>query len=233
MDGTANLLAATTAFVGSHFLLSHPLRAPLTQRFGEKGFVPIYSAVALATFVWFVSAAKSSTDGTMWWIADQGVWDVATLVMLFASILLAGSLLGNPAMVDPTLKPRIPDQPRGALAVTRHPMMWGITIWALVHVVLWGTAANLIVATGMGVLAFFGSRAQDAKKQRLLGDAWHAYEAKTSFWPFGAQIKGRAPWRAAIPGLSVLLGGTAFWLIATAAHQWSGGPVAGPWRWLP
>ena len=50
-------------------------------------------------------------------------------------------------------------------------MMWGVTIWALVHVVLWGTAANLIVATGMGVLAFFGSRAQDAKKQRLLGDA--------------------------------------------------------------
>ena len=94
MDGTANLLAATTAFVGSHFLLSHPLRAPLTQRFGEKGFVPVYSAVALATFVWFVAAAKSSTDGAMWWIADQGVWDLATLVMLFASILLAGSLLG-------------------------------------------------------------------------------------------------------------------------------------------
>ncbi len=232
MTGIANLLAATTAFVGSHFLLSHPLRGPLTSRFGERGFLPIYGIVAIATFAWFIAAAASAPGEPVWWVAGQGVWDVATLVMLGAAILLAGSFVGNPAAVDPSLRPRIPAQPRGVLAITRHPMMWAFTLWGLVHAALWGSAANLIVAAGIVVLAFFGSRAQDAKKERLLGENWRAYEAKTSFWPFGAQVARRATWRAVVPGAGVLLGGLVFWLVATGVHGWLGGPVAGPWRWL-
>ncbi len=232
MDGLGNLLAATIAFVGSHFVLSHPLRRPLTARLGEKGFLPLYSVVAIATFTWFISAAVAAPNGPVWWIAAPGLWDLATLVMLGAAILLVGSLVGNPAMVDPSLRPRMPEAPRGVLAVTRHPMMWAFTIWAVVHVVLWGTPANLIVAAGIGILAFFGSRAQDGKKAMLLGDSWRTWEGRTSFWPFGAQVSHRAPWRAAIPQWGVLLGGIVIWLVATAAHGWLGGPLAGPWRWF-
>ncbi len=227
-----NLVAATAAFVGSHFLLSHPLRRPLTARFGERGFLPIYVAVAVASFAWFIAAAVSAPAGPVWWVAGPGLWDVATLVMLGAAVLLAGSFVGNPAAVDPTLRPRVPDRPRGVLAITRHPMMWSFTLWAAVHAILWGSAANLVVAAGIGALAFFGARAQDAKKEVLLGGAWQAWEARTSFWPFGAQVTGRAPWRAAVPSSPVLAGGAALWLLATAAHSWMGGPVAGPWRWL-
>ncbi len=233
MQGCNDLLAATIAFVGGHFLLSHPLRRPLTARLGEQGFTGLYSAVALATFAWFIVAAVGAPGGPIWWIAGQGAWDGATLVMLFAAILLAGSLVGNPATVDPTLKPRMPDRARGVLAITRHPMMWAFTLWACMHALLWGSTANLIVAGGIGTLAFFGSRAQDSKKARLLGDAWRGWQAKTSFWPFGAQLAGRASWRSAIPNAAVLGGGLVFWLVATWAHARAGGPVAGPWRWLP
>lgn len=232
MHGFLVLLAAATAFVGSHFLLSHPLRRSLTARFGEGRFLLIYTVVALATFGRLVAAALYAPAGPVWWIAGRGVWDLATIIMLGAAILVAGSLVGNPAVVDPTLKPRMPDEPRGVLAITRHPMNWAFTIWAIVHVVLWGTAGNLIVAGAMAVLAFFGSLAQDSKKARLLGDAWRSWEAKTSFWPFGAQLRGRTSWRAAVPGPRVLAGGVLLWLLATAAHQWTGGPVAGPWRWF-
>lgn len=232
MDGNANLLAAAVAFVGSHFLLSHPFRRPLTAKLGERGFVPIYSLVALLTFAWFVGAAVAAPSGPAWWIAGPGLWDLATVVMLAAAVLLAGSLVGNPAMVDPTLKPRVPELPRGVLAVTRHPMMWAFTLWGAVHAVLWGTPANLIVALGIATLAFFGARAQDGKKAGLLGAAWQGWQAQTSFWPFGAQLARRASWAAAVPGPGVLLGGVALWLVATAAHSWLGGPVAGPWRWV-
>lgn len=232
MDGCYGLLAATVAFVGGHFLLSHPLRPALAGRLGERAFTGLYSVVALATFAWFVAAAVAAPGGPVWWIAGRGLWDLATLVMLVASILLAGSLVGNPAMVDPTLKPRVPDRPSGVLAITRHPMMWAFTLWGGVHALLWGSTSNLIVATGIAILAFFGARAQDAKKARVLGDLWRGWQAKTSFWPFGAQVAGRTPWRAAIPSAAVLAGGVAFWLIATWAHAKAGGPVAGPWRWL-
>ena len=232
MHSLPNLAAGGIAFVGSHFALSHPLRPALTARLGETRFTILYSIVAAITLTWFVLAAIGAPATPLWWVAPPGIWDLATLVMLLAAILLAGSLVGNPAMVDPTLQPNIPASPRGVLAITRHPMMWAFTLWAVVHVVLWGSAANLIVSAAIGILAFFGARAQDGKKARLLGPAWQAWQGKTSFWPFGAQFTGRAPWRAAVPNAVIVVGGIAIWLVATGAHQWAGGPVAGPWRWI-
>ena len=232
MHGLANLLAGAVAFVGSHFLLSHTLRPALAARLGEQRFTILYSIVAAITLSWFVLAAIATPATPLWWVAPPGLWDLGTLVMLLAAILLAGSLVGNPALVDPTLRPAIPAAPRGVLAMTRHPMMWAFSLWAIVHAALWGSAANLIVSAGIFTLAFFGAQAQDTKKARLLGAAWQGWQAKTSFWPFGAQIGGRAPWRATMPRAAVLGAGLAIWLIATLAHPWLGGPVAGPWRWI-
>src|SRR3546814_3636801 len=65
--------------------------------------------------------------------------------MLFASVLLAGSLRGNPAAVNPKGRIDLPDRPHGVYAITRHPMMWAFIIWALVHMALWGSTANLIL----------------------------------------------------------------------------------------
>ena len=50
MDPLVSLAAASAAFVGSHFAMSHPLRAPLVATVGEKPFLGLYSLVALATF---------------------------------------------------------------------------------------------------------------------------------------------------------------------------------------
>ncbi|HCH94034.1 MAG TPA: MFS transporter, partial [Erythrobacter sp.] len=53
-----SLLAASLAFVGMHFALSHPLRAPMARKLGENGFRALYSLVALATFVWAARAFR-------------------------------------------------------------------------------------------------------------------------------------------------------------------------------
>src|SRR5206468_3624603 len=44
------LLLSAFAFVGTHFLMSHPLREPLVGRVGEGPFRGIYVVVALITF---------------------------------------------------------------------------------------------------------------------------------------------------------------------------------------
>ena len=131
MHGIANLLVSAIAFVGSHFALSHPLRPALTARLGETRFTILYSIVAAITITWFVLAAIAAPAAPLWWIAAPGIWDLATLVMLLAAILLAGSLVGNPALVDPTLRPNIPAAPRGVLAITRQPDDVGV--FALGH----------------------------------------------------------------------------------------------------
>ena len=55
----ANLTAASLAFVGTHFALSHPLRAPLVRITGEKAFPALYSLVAFATLGWLVMAFRA------------------------------------------------------------------------------------------------------------------------------------------------------------------------------
>ena len=98
-----SLLAASLAFVGMHFALSHPLRGPLVGALGENGFRALYSLVALATFVWAAMAFRAVGPGgvPLWNGSGDALWAIATVIMLIASVLLAGSFQRNPALPDP------------------------------------------------------------------------------------------------------------------------------------
>ena len=232
MGSSTCLALAMASFVGTHLLLSHPLRGPLVRVIGEKAFLGLYSLVAFGTLGWTIHTAWRLPPEVPHWIAPTGFWHGATLVMLLAAILLVGSLIGNPAMVAPTGRPSFPAQARGVYAITRHPMMWAFILWAIVHAALWGTDANLIIAAGIGGLALIGSLGQDAKKAQALGAPWRDWQARTSYIPFAALLAGKARWRDAIPGPVALIGGTALWLLASWLHPVLGGPVAGPWLWI-
>lgn len=225
------LIIALAAFVGSHLLLSHPLRAPLVARIGESGFMGLYAVVAFATLIWAVQAFEAAPVGVPLWQAGDGHWAVATVIMLFASILFAGSVIGNPALPQPGAEQMAAAPARGVLAITRHPMMWAFALWALVHALVSPRPAVLVLTTAIALLAVVGSAGQDAKKARLMGAAWRDWSARTSFVPFANQLAGRTPWRDAMPPLFVLILGIALWLAASWAHPILGGPVAGIWRW--
>jgi uncharacterized membrane protein len=137
-------------------------------------------------------------------------------------ILLAGSLIGNPALPTPMAQTQARAEPRGVFLVTRHPMMWGIALWALSHIVLWWSTRTLITALAMGVLALVGAYLQDAKKRALMGDAWATWERRTSYWPRWGKFLSVG----AVP----LVGGAVLWLVASWLHFYVAGIPAGPWR---
>jgi len=232
MSCTALLAIAMASFVGTHLILSHPLRAPLVRVVGDRGFLGIYSLVAALTLGATIYVARIAPSQPPLWVAPVWLWNIVTVAMLLAAILLAGSLVGNPAMVDPTGEPRFPEAPRGVLAITRHPMLWAFMLWAICHALIWSTPANLVVTGGIGLLALIGSLAQDRKKLRTVGEPWRQWQARTGYVPFSAQLSGRLSWRAALPGPLILIGGIIIWLGATWLHPLLGGPVAGPWMWL-
>ena len=51
-----SLIAASAAFVGSHFVLSHPLRSRVVAAVGPAGFQGVYSLFAFASLGWMVMA---------------------------------------------------------------------------------------------------------------------------------------------------------------------------------
>lgn len=226
-----SLIAASIAFVGTHFLLSHPLRRPLVARIGAAGFLGLYALVAFATLGWMAEAFRKAPPEPLWWEVGEAGWAVASAVMLVASILFVGSLVRNPAMPDPTGKAPKISPPRGVFRITRHPMMWGFALWAVVHGAVFPTAANLVLSAAILVLALVGAALQDRKKEALYPKDWPRWEAETSYWPFARQIRGQARWT--IGDAHALGGGLVVWLAATWAHVPLGSPMAaGIWRWI-
>jgi uncharacterized membrane protein len=157
------------------------------------------------------------------WVAPDWVWWASAAIMLVASILLVGSFAGNPAL--PGARKNAAD-PRGVLAITRHPMMWSFALWALAHALVWPQPSVLVLAAGIALLELAGAAGQEAKKSKLQPDFWPRWQAKTAFIPF----TGPAPIGALWPGWAVLLGGIALWLVATWAHPLLGAPAVGLWR---
>jgi len=224
------VLAAVIAFIGTHFLLSHPLRAPIVGRIGERGFLGLYSLVAAITLGWVIVAFRAVGPEQPWWPVGEALWIVATLVMLIASVLLMGSLIGNPALPNPGTPSAAPSEARGVFAITRHPMMWSFALWGVAHIIVMPTLSNIILAKAIILLALVGAALQDRKKETLQPERWRAWEAKTSYWPFAAIASGRARFGGFRP--HDLAGGLTLWLAATWAHGPLAGMPAGIWRWI-
>jgi uncharacterized membrane protein len=225
MDPLTSLALATIAFVGTHLLMSHPLRPGLVRKLGERAFAGVYSLVAFATLGWMIYAYQLSPLGHRW-VAPVWAWWTVSVLTLVAMILLVGSLIRNPAFPHPGARPTEIPPPRGVFAITRHPMNWSFMLWAAGHAALQGTTRNLIVTGGVFLLALLGSIGQDAKKARLLGAVWMDWQARTSFMPFGALLSGNVRARDAIPGPIALVGGTLFWAVFTWFHAAPWGPRA-------
>ena len=222
----AQLAAAALAFVGSHFALSHPLRAGLVKRLGTGGFQSLYSVAAIGTLVWLIFAFRAfPAQAVLAWNGSSDlIWGIATVLMLAASVLLVGSFIGNPALPQPNAKTLAVGHPRGVFRVTRHPMMWSFALWSSVHVLVSPSTRVMVLSGAVAFLALVGAHMQDRKKAVLMGKAWVKWERRTSYWPrlAGFASAGAVPW----------VGGTVLWLGGTWAHLPAIGISAGVWRWF-
>jgi uncharacterized membrane protein len=211
------LAVAAIAFVGSHFLLSHPLRQPLVRAVGDGPFRGIYALVALVTFGAMIWIYHRLGRQVPLWTPGDAVWLIASLLMWLASILFIGSFMRNPAFPG---APGPSGAPRAIFTITRHPMNWSFAIWAIVHAAVVTTPKAFVLDGAILFLAVVGSMLQDRKKAGQMGPAWNEWTAHTAFIPFARGAR--------YPGGIALIGGTIFFFAVTWLH-----PIpAGFWRWI-
>ncbi|WP_308516473.1 NnrU family protein [Sphingomonas flavescens] len=217
MTPQAGLFLSALAFVGTHFLMSHPLRGPMVRAMGEKAFQGVYSLISLILFGLMIYFYRVIGREPPLWDAGQAGWVAGTILMWLGSVLFVGSFVKNPAL--PGAKgPR--GGPHGVFTITRHPMMWGFASWAAVHLAVVAMPKAMVFDGAILVLALFGAAGQDSKKAAQMGEAWHEWTAQTAFIPFSRGVGN--------PGAVALIGGTLLFLIATWAHPMP----AGIWRWI-
>jgi uncharacterized membrane protein len=158
----------------------------------------------------------------LWFAADDLRRVLASGLTLLALALVIAGGKGNPAGVGLGADALREARETGAFAVTRHPMMWGIALWAMAHFLVMPVPRTLITAGSMAFLALVGAHLQDRRKQVQLGADWENWKSRTSFWPrfqLIAAIKGRH-WLLAL----------ILWLALTRLHGWLGTAPVGSWH---
>jgi len=202
------LVIATVAFLATHFVTSTPLRPALVNAMGEWPYRGVYSLVAFVTLGWMVWAYSGAPRELLW----NPVREIAFGAMPLAFILIACGYWRNPTMVGADKLLKSEDPARGMIRITRHPIMWGIMLWAAAHILARGDLKSLVFFGGFLVVALVGTLSMDSRKKA--NPDWPRFAAVTSHVPFVAIAQGRnrIAWRE-IGWLRPAIGLAAFFLV--------------------
>lgn len=140
------LIAGLIIFFGVHLFTSfRAARDRLIARLGEGAYKGLYSLVAFAGFALIVTGAGRVEAVSLW---TPPVWGRYAAIggMPFALISLAAAFI-----------------PSNFKRVTAHPMLWGVTLWALVHLLANGDLAGLLL---FGAFLLYGIYAMWSQNRR-------------------------------------------------------------------
>ena len=179
------LVAATVVFLATHFVTSTPLRPVLVNALGIWPYRAAYSLVALVALAWMAWAYAQAPHAQLW----TGMRNLPYVAMPVAFVLIACGYYRNPTAIGAEKLLKSEHPARGIIRVTRHPIMWGIILWAAAHVLARGDTKALVFFGGFLLLAVVGSLSMDARKRS--DPDWLRFAALTSHVPFVAIAQGR------------------------------------------
>ena len=181
------LVLGLVLFLGVHSvrIVADGWRTQTLARMGEmpwKGLYSLVSAVGLALIIWGYGLARQQP--VVLWVPPIGMRHAAALLTLIAFVLLAATYV-----------------PRNAIkARLHHPMVLGVKVWALAHLLSNGTVADVLLFGGFllwAVLSFRAARQRDLAQNTV-------YAPGTAAGTVAAVVVGAVAWVA-----------FAFW-----AHAW-------------
>ena len=147
----AILLLGLILFLGVHSvrIFANDWRARIIAARGEKFYKGLYTVVSLGGFaliVWGYGLARQNP--VVIWNPPRGMNHLAALLMLFSFVLLVAAYV-----------------PRNAIkAKLHHPMILGVKVWALAHLLANGMLADVVLFGAFlawAVLDFRAARKRD------------------------------------------------------------------------
>lgn len=145
------LILGLVIFLGVHStrVFAEGWRTAQIARMGEKGWKAAYSVASLVGFVLLVwGYGQARLEPVPLWTPSIGLRHLASLLTVLSFILLAAAYVpGN-----------------GIKARIGHPMVVGVKVWALSHLLANHTLADLLLFGGFlvwAVLCFRAARARD------------------------------------------------------------------------
>ncbi|HYD30209.1 MAG TPA: NnrU family protein [Azospirillaceae bacterium] len=185
------LVAAAAFWIALHLLIAGPLRPALAGRLGEKGFQAVFSILSLIGLVALVLAYRAAPFVPVWEPGRVAVHAAMTLVLVAFLLLVYAVSPSNPTSTAAGVQPAGELPVTGITRITRHPMLWAFTLWAVAHLLANGDLGGILLFGSVLVTALNGMVSIDRKRARRFGATWDAFAARTSRLPFAAILGGR------------------------------------------
>ena len=143
------LIAGLMTFFGVHVFTSfRSTREKLLGRLGEGPYKGIYLLLSLLGFALIVIGVGRAERVPLW-VPPQWGRSAALRLMPLAFISLAASSI-----------------PSNFRRITAHPMLWGVTLWALLHLLANGDLVALLLFGGFGLYSVYAMGSQTQRGAR-------------------------------------------------------------------
>ncbi len=140
------LISGLIIFLGIHLLPTFSsVRSKLIEKQGEMRYKAVYSLIAVTGLIVIV-IGMIYRDFVHLWVPPYWGRHAAIALMLPAIILLVAA-----------------DVPGNIKRFIRHPMLWGVTLWACAHLLANGDLASLILFASFGVFSLFDMWSADRR----------------------------------------------------------------------
>ncbi len=185
------LLLASLVFTVSHVgMATDTFRAPLVNTIGKWPFRIFYSVVSSVLLVWVV-VSYFDAPYMPFYGPTMGMKHLTLSVMAIVSFfIVCGFSTPHPTAVGPQTGKSVPDV-QGIFKITRHPVLWGIILWAICHIIANGHVAAVLFFGSFGLLGIAGAYRLNRKRRSANRVTWEAYMKATSHVPMVAIMQGR------------------------------------------
>lgn len=153
------------------FMLSHllprvgGLRGTLIRLLGRRAYFALYGLASLILLGWVISAAGRAPYIELWPQAPWTRW-VPFVATPIAFVLAAcGIGAGLPGSLGASRRRKYDPAHPGFAAITRHPVLLALTLWALAHLPPNGDLSHVVL---FGLFALFSLLAMPAFDRRAL-----------------------------------------------------------------
>lgn len=189
------LALACAFFIFVHLIVSGTnLRAQITDRIGRPAYLLLYVMSATISVIWmtiaFMRAQLDMLNITFW--ETPGILRILALPVNLLAFMLVVIGVTSSSPTGLSSRRQLPHMPiYGIIRVTRHPILAGIGVWALMHMITSPQLASWVFFGTLLVSSAAGASIIDRKRLIAYDSIYGTIMRRTSIIPFAAIIQGR------------------------------------------
>ncbi|ESQ76851.1 NnrU family protein [Asticcacaulis sp. AC402] len=217
-------LALTCAFfLCIHLMISGThLKEQIIGRIGGMAYYIIFAILSVVSLIGMCVAFAIAQDDTLnfvLWTAPLPL-KIIGLVVNFVAFFLVILGITTPSPTNLLALWQLPDKSvYGVIRISRHPVLAGIGLWAIMHFISSGNLASwLFFGSLIGVCAL-GAANIDRKRLALMGETYASIMRRTSIIPFVAIIDGRTAFAPEELGIARMLLALSMFSMFAVLHE--------------